>query len=113
MTTQTSIIVDDICAEIEIDENSTISKTLHQDERSKVVLFGFAPGQELSEHTASVPAVMHFLEGEAKVTLGADAAEELDVGPHAWIHMPAHLPHSITAKTPVKMLLTLLRARSS
>jgi len=30
-----------------------------------VVVFGFAQGEELSEHTASMPAVLHFLQGEA------------------------------------------------
>ncbi len=39
------------------------------------VLFGFAQGEELSEHTASMPAVLHFLQGEAKLTLGDDTVE--------------------------------------
>jgi hypothetical protein len=34
---------------------------LHNDERVKAVLFGFAQGEELSEHTASMPAVLHLL----------------------------------------------------
>jgi quercetin dioxygenase-like cupin family protein len=38
----------------------------------KVVVFGFAAGQELSEHTSSSPAIMHFIQGEAQVTLGTD-----------------------------------------
>ncbi len=95
-----------LAAQVTIPEDGTISRTLYQDERLKVVLFGFAAGQELSEHTASMPAIMHFIQGEARVTLGNDAIE---AQPNTWVHMPAHLLHSIYARTPVIMLLLLLR----
>jgi quercetin dioxygenase-like cupin family protein len=96
----------DVVREVEPPADGTLSRTLHQDERLKAVLFGFAAGQELSEHTASTPAIMHFLKGEATVTLGDDRTE---VRAGAWIHMTAGLRHSIRAKTPVVMLLLLLR----
>ena len=72
----------------------------------KAVIFGFAQDEELSEHTASMPAIMHFLQGEAKVTLGDDT---LEAKPRTWIHMPTGQRHSIQAKTPVVMLLLLLK----
>ncbi|MCG3172106.1 MAG: hypothetical protein GMKNLPBB_00251 [Myxococcota bacterium] len=97
----------DLAGQVTIPEAGTISKTLYQDEKLKVVLFGFAAGQELSEHTASVPAIIHFLEGEARVTLGN---EVLDARANSWAHMPAHLPHSISARTPTRMLLLMLRS---
>jgi quercetin dioxygenase-like cupin family protein len=50
--------------------------------------------------------VLHFLQGEARVTLGEDRHE---VKPGAWVHMPTGLRHSIHAKTPVVMLLMLLK----
>ncbi len=53
-----------------------------------------------------MPAVIHFLKGEATVTLG-DAQTE--VGPGAWICMTAGLRHSIRTRTPVVMLLLLLK----
>lgn len=96
----------DLNAEVVVADDSTVSKTLHQDERIKVVLFGFAAGQELSEHTASVPAIVHVLEGTARLTLGG---EVMSTQAGSWVHMPANLPHSVLARTPVKMLLTLLR----
>jgi quercetin dioxygenase-like cupin family protein len=86
--------------------DGTLSRTLLQNDHLKAVLFGFAAGQELSEHTAATPAILHFLSGEADVTLGA---ETLSAAPGAWIHMPPNLPHSIRAKTPVTMLLLLLK----
>lgn len=96
----------------EIDEQSsmppdgTLSRTLHQDQQLKAILFNFSAGQELSEHTASKPAVMHFLRGDAEVTLGDD---RVSAKAGTWIHMPAQLRHSIHATAPVTMLLLLLK----
>jgi quercetin dioxygenase-like cupin family protein len=53
-----------------------------------------------------VPAVIHILAGEARLTLG-DATHA--AGPGTLVHMPAHLAHSVYAQTPVVMLLWLLR----
>ncbi|WP_299644786.1 cupin domain-containing protein [uncultured Chloroflexus sp.] len=92
--------------QVSIPEDGTISRTIYQDETIKAVLFGFAAGQALSEHTAAMPAILHFVQGEARVTLGQ---EVIDAKPNTWVHMPAHLPHSIQARTPVIMLLLLLR----
>ncbi len=63
----------DVASLAEIPTDGTLSRTLHNDAHQKVVLFSFSAGQELSEHTASMPAVMHFLKGESDVTLGDDA----------------------------------------
>jgi quercetin dioxygenase-like cupin family protein len=91
----------------DIPTDSTISRTLYSDDRLKVVLFGFAAGQELSEHTAAMPAILQFIAGTATVTFGGDTIE---AGPNTWVHMTPRLPHSILAQTPVVMLLTLLKA---
>jgi quercetin dioxygenase-like cupin family protein len=96
----------DLAKEMSPPEDGTLSRTIYQDDSLKAVLFGFGAGQELSEHTASTAAVMHFLQGEADVTLGEDA---MTAGAGAWIHMAPQLPHSIRAKTPVVMLLLLLK----
>jgi quercetin dioxygenase-like cupin family protein len=101
-----NLIVPDLQALVaDIAAESIVSRTVYKDEGLRVILFGFAPGETLSEHTSSYPAVLHFLEGEAAVTLGA---EEIAAQPGTWVHMPAHLPHSIEAQTTVKMLLLML-----
>ena len=96
----------DLAQEAQPPDKGILSRTLFNDDRLKVVLFGFAPGEELSEHTASMPAVLHFLRGEARLTLGDDA---LEAGPGTWVHMPKGMRHGIQAKTPVVMLLLLLK----
>ena len=90
----------------EIQPDSIISRTIYQDANIKAILFGFSTGQELSEHTASTPAIIHILDGEASVILGKD---EFQVSSVAWMHLTPHLSHSIYAKTPVRMLLLLIR----
>jgi quercetin dioxygenase-like cupin family protein len=89
----------------EIPKESIVSRTFHRDDHLKVIMFGFAKGEELSEHTAASPAILQFVEGEATLTLGEDTVE---VGPGAWVHMAANLPHSVYAKTPVILLLLLI-----
>lgn len=83
-----------------------ISRTVFQDDRLKAVVFGFGAGQELSEHTAAKPAAMHFLSGEAIVTLGSQTVAAMS---GTWIHMAAGQVHGITAKTPTVMLLLLFQ----
>lgn len=85
----------------------TLSRTFVNDAQLKVVLFTFAAGEELSEHTASMPASMHFLSGAARVTVAGDS---LAAGPGTWIHMAPHVSHSIRTDEPVVMLLTLYKS---
>ncbi len=96
----------DLAKEVQPPDQGILSRTLVNDDRLKVVLFGFAQGEELSEHTASMPAVLHFLQGEAAVTLGGDT---LEAAAGTWVHMPKGLRHSIRAEMPVVMLLLLLK----
>ncbi len=103
-TTYTHIL--DLAQEAEPPEEGILSRTVFQDERLKAVIFAFGQGQELSEHTAAKPAMLFFVKGDAKVGLGDDAQ---DAQAGTWVHMPANLKHSIEARTPVVMLLVLLK----
>ncbi len=90
----------------EVPGQSILSRTFFEDDQMKAILFAFAPGQELSEHTASHPAILHFVQGEADLTLGGD---EHKAGPGTWVHMDPKLTHSVKARTPVQMLLLLFK----
>jgi len=89
----------------EIQPDSILSRTVFSNDRLKVILFGFAEGQELSEHTSTKQAILHFLEGEARLVLGKD---EYDAGPGTWVRMDPNLPHSVFARSRVTMLLIML-----
>jgi quercetin dioxygenase-like cupin family protein len=89
-----------------VPEDSILSRTFYKDERLSAVLFSFAAGEELSEHTSTYPAILHFLSGRARVKLGED---ESIVEAGAWARMAPKLPHTVVAETPVVMLLLMLR----
>ena len=98
----------DLAKQVDIPVDGILSLTLYSDEQVKGVLFGFGAGQELSEHTASMPATLHIVQGEAHLTLGDDT---LEARAGAWVHMPPQLQHGIHAKTPVVMATAAAKAR--
>lgn len=104
--TDSLIYIQDVRALHSQEQDSILSKTLQNDDRSKVILFSFAPGQELSAHTAPFPATLFFASGEATVKLG-DQEREATEGSFAY--MPPRLEHGIRAKTNVTMLLTIFK----
>lgn len=104
-TTFTHVL--DLAKEVEPPVDGIVSRVIFQDDSIKGVVFGFGAGQELSEHTAAKPAMLFFVSGEATVGL-SDTLRSAKPG--TWIHMPAHLKHSIKAQTPVVMILVLLKA---
>jgi len=93
-------------AEAPIPENGILSRTLHNDDHVKVVIFGFSAGQELSAHTAPFPADIFFLQGEGKLTLGND---QMAVQAGSFAHMTANLSHAIVAETPLVMVLVMMK----
>ncbi len=89
----------------DIAPESIVSRTILNKPGIRIILFGFAPGQELSEHTSTKTAILHFLRGSARLTLGG--APQL-AGPGTLVHMAPNLPHSILAETETVMLLTMV-----
>jgi quercetin dioxygenase-like cupin family protein len=96
----------DLARQTEPPADGALSGTIHRDDRLEAVLFGVRTGQEFSEHTASLPAIMHFLSGESKVGLGVDT--ETAVG-RTCMHSLALFPHSIRATAPLMLLFLLLK----
>jgi quercetin dioxygenase-like cupin family protein len=86
-----------------------VSRTIFVDDDVRVVLFSFASGQQLSDHTAAVPVLIEVVEGEASIGVGAELIESRA---GTWLHLPAHTPHSVTARTPLTLLLTLLKKQA-
>jgi quercetin dioxygenase-like cupin family protein len=96
----------DLQTEFELPEKGILSRVLRKDEHVNVTLFGFSAGEALSAHSAPTPAVLYFIEGEAEVLLGEDTR---NVQPGSFVYMPPMLPHGITAKTAVRMLLVQMK----
>ena len=93
---------------IEVNEDATVSRTVLKAEGARIVLFSFDAGQELSEHTAAMPVLIHLIDGRLRVT-GGD--ETVELVPGGVVHLTTRLPHAIVALEPSRMVLTMLDAR--
>jgi quercetin dioxygenase-like cupin family protein len=101
-----SPVVADLDTMREIADKGIVSKSIVENEHHKIVHFTLAAGQELSEHTASVPAVIHILEGQGTVRLGGDVH---GARPGMLYYMPAELKHAVVAEGDLVFLLTMFR----
>ncbi len=95
-----------LAEETEFAANGIVSRTLLRTANSRVVLFGFAEGQELTEHTSTQSAVVQILSGECEFSL---AGNTRTVKAGQLVYMPPNLPHAVRATTQFSMLLTLTR----
>lgn len=95
---------------IEVAEDSTVSRTVLRAEGTRVVLFSFDAGQELTEHTAAIPVLLTALDGRLEV--GA-AGEVVDLAPGGMVHLGARVPHTVRAVEPTRMVLTMLDPRQT
>jgi quercetin dioxygenase-like cupin family protein len=100
----------DLLAEAPIPARGILSQTLSDDDDVRLVVFSFAAGEELSEHTAARPAIVHILAGDADVV--ADG-EVYAAAAGSWLRMAAGTSHAIRARSGMVMALYLLPGRES
>ena len=105
MNSQSATVYPDLLAETALPQRGILSQTLSNADGVELVLFAFAAGEALAEHTSSRPAIIHVLAGEGDLTV---AGEPHPARPGTWVRMPADCRHSITARTPLVMALYLL-----
>ena len=101
-------VIADLRAQIPFVDRGIHSQTLYDGPDLRLIAFAFAPGEELSEHTAARPAVVEILDGEGVAVIDGGAPLPLVAG--TWFRMDPRVPHSIRATTPLRMLLSLLPA---
>jgi quercetin dioxygenase-like cupin family protein len=100
--------ITDLATLIEVAPESTVSRTVLRAEGTRVVLFAFDAGQELTEHTAAVPVLLHVLDGRLQV--GAEG-QHVELAPGGLVHIGARVPHEVLALEPTRMVLTMLDPR--
>jgi quercetin dioxygenase-like cupin family protein len=86
--------------------NGIVSRTLLRTANARSVLFGFAEGQELTEHTSTQHAIIQVLSGECEFLL---SGKEHVLKAGDYLYMPPNAPHAVKAKQQFSMLLTLLK----
>ena len=97
----------DLLSEVDVPERGIIRHTLVNDEHTRMILFAFAPGEELAAHTAPLPATIQILRGEGTLTVGSNSFAAL---PGCLVHMRPQVVHAVVAHTALHMLLTLNKA---
>lgn len=86
--------------------NGIVSRTLLRAPTTRVVLFGFAEGQELTEHTSTQHAMIQVLAGQCDFSLSGKV-HQLKAGD--FLYMPPNAPHAVKATQQFSMLLTLFK----
>jgi len=95
-----------VAALVDYQKDAVVSHEIIRQKAGTVTLFAFDKGQGLSEHTAPFDALVQGVDGAATITLGG-TAHCLTAG--QMLIMPAGTSHALIARTPFKMLLTLIR----
>jgi quercetin dioxygenase-like cupin family protein len=98
-------VLSDIASAVNIQAGAVVSRVIFRDNQTEVTVFGFAAGEGLTEHQASRTAIVQVMKGRLEFI--ADG-EELNAEPGFWLHMEPGTPHSLTAREPTIMLLTLI-----
>ena len=87
-------------------DGTVASRMIVFQEAGNITLFSFDEGEGLSDHTAPFDAVVTILDGECEVRVAGEA-HRLKEG--ETIILPANKPHSLSAVTRFKMMLTMIR----
>jgi quercetin dioxygenase-like cupin family protein len=91
----------------EYQTDAVASRQISKAEGGNVSLFVFTEGQELSEHTNPYDALVHILDGKAKIII---SGKYYFLTAGEGIHMPANEPHAVKAQSRFKTLLTMIHA---
>lgn len=105
MDTQQPTFYADLLAETTLPARGILSQTLSKADGVELVLFAFAAGEALGEHTSARPTIIHVLSGEGDLAV---AGELHAARPGTWVRMPRDCRHGVTARTPLVMVLYLL-----
>ncbi|MFA6540549.1 MAG: cupin domain-containing protein [Bacteroidota bacterium] len=92
--------------DIHYQTNAIVSTVILKNEYGTITLFAFDAGQSLSEHTTPFDALFHCVEGNFNVTIGGHLHS---INANEAIVLPAGIPHSVTAISRSKFVLTMIK----
>lgn len=91
---------------IDYSVDAVVSKTLVDKKNCTITLFAFSKGQRLSEHSTPFLAIVHIVEGTAKVQI---AGQPFILTEGKAIVFPPNVPHAVDAVEDFKMVLTMVK----
>lgn len=101
------IYVEKVSDLLQVQTGAVVSRTLINQKTGTITLFAFDTNEGLSEHTAPYDAFVEVVSGELEISI-SNQPYQLQTG--EMIIMPANEPHALVAKTPVKLLLVMIRS---
>ena len=96
----------DIKTLVDYEEGRVVSRTLSSKQNINITLFAFDAKEEISAHTSPGDAMVQILDGEALINVNG---EKIPAIAGQVVVMPANVPHSVTAVSQFKMLLTVVK----
>ncbi len=91
---------------VDYEEGRVVSRTFASKSNVNITLFAFDKQEEISAHTSPGDAMIQVLDGEALVNIDG---KEISASAGQVVVMPANVPHSVTAVTQFKMILTVVK----
>lgn len=88
-------------------EGGVVSRELIHSDAGSVTLFSFDAGQGLSEHLAPFDALIQVVDGEMELTV--EGSVSIIKSGESFI-IPSGARHSVAARKPFKMIITMIRA---
>lgn len=91
---------------VDYEEGRVVSRTLSSKPHVNITLFAFDKDEEISAHTSPGDAMVQVLDGEALINING---EKITAVKGQVVVMPANIPHSVSACSQFKMLLTVVK----
>jgi len=96
----------DLVALVDYEEGRVVSRTLSSKPHVNITLFAFDKDEEVSAHTSPGDAMIQVLDGEALINIDG---KKIKAATGQVVVMPANVPHSVSACSQFKMLLTVVK----
>jgi quercetin dioxygenase-like cupin family protein len=101
-----SQFVTGVVEDLPITSSATTSRTLIDNDATRVVIFAFDAGEELTEHTASRPVVVQLLDGAVRFQV---AGRDAELYPGDCVYLAAGDPHALQALEPSRLSLVFIQ----
>lgn len=101
----TTQVVTNVAEELPVTASATTSRALIDNDAVRVVMFAFDTGEQLTEHTASVPVVVQLVRGRMRFAV---AGREHELRPADCVYLASKEPHALEALEPSLLSLVMV-----
>ena len=106
-TVEESVVVADLATTLPVTGSATTSRVVIANDIVRVVAFAFDTGEELTEHTSTMPVVVQVLRGALRFGV---AGAEHDLAAGDVVYLAPNEVHALRATEPSLVSLVMVRA---